>query len=170
MAQIIKAHNTNITSPRVEIEKPCNCRNKQSCPLTGKCQATNIVYRAEIISNNNQQNSKFYIGLSGPNFKQRLASHNTSFNNRSHEKDTELSKYIWKLKDAQTPFKIKWSTVKKTSGYNNILKACSLCMSEKLAICNFKDKSRLLNKRNELVSKCRHENKYILRNFRPPGG
>ena len=39
----------------------------------------------------------------------------------------------------------------------------------KLLICEFHDSSRLINKRSELVSKCRHQNKYILRNFKPNG-
>ena len=170
MAMIIKAHNTKVTSQRVESEKPCNCRSKQDCPLNGRCQETNIVYRAEIVSNNEQQNSKFYIGLTGPSFKDRFANHKTSFKSREYEKDTELSKYIWKLKDLKTPYEIKWSILRKTSGYSNISKSCSLCTSEKLAICDFGDKSKLLNKRNELVSKCRHENKFLLRNFKLPNG
>ena len=35
----------------------------------------------------------------------------------------------------------------------------------KVLICNFKDKERLINKRVDLVSKCRHENKFILLNY-----
>ena len=35
----------------------------------------------------------------------------------------------------------------------------------KSIICNFKDKERLINKRVDLVSKCRHENKFILLNY-----
>ena len=40
-------------------------------------------------------------------------------------------------------------------------KSSSLCLSEKLVICNFRDKDRLVNKRMDLVSKCQHKNKFI---------
>ena len=32
-------------------------------------------------------------------------------------------------------------------------------------VCNFSDKSKLINKRLDLVSKCRNENKYMLKNY-----
>ena len=38
------------------------------------------------------------------------------------------------------------------------------CLDEKLEIA-WADKTRSLNKRSELVSKCRHENKFYLCNF-----
>ena len=41
-----------------------------------------------------------------------------------------------------------------------------LCLAEKLATA-LADKSRAINKRTELVSKCRHENRYYLRNYPP---
>ena len=37
------------------------------------------------------------------------------------KKDTELSKYVWNLKDKNiTNYSIKWSIVKQTSGYNSL--------------------------------------------------
>ena len=60
---------------------------------------------------------------------------------------------------------MKWSILKKSSGYSIISKSYNLCLLEKLVICNFKEKDRLLNKRLDLVSKCRHENKYMLINY-----
>ena len=43
---------------------------------------------------------------------------------------------------------------------------CSLCLHEKLEIVNFEDQDHLLNKRHELISKCRHVNKHLLRNYK----
>ena len=43
---------------------------------------------------------------------------------------------------------------------------CNLCLAEKLEIIKA-DKKRSLNKRTELVSKCRHENRFYLCNFPP---
>ena len=48
--------------------------------------------------------------------------------------------------------------------YSNVSKRCDLCATEKLKIRD-EDKSVSLNKRSELVSKCRHKNKYILASF-----
>ena len=166
MDQIIKAHNNKITNPSETPDKPCNCKIKQSCPLNGACQATNIVYKAEVIDNKDPTNKKTYIGISQPSFKERLSNHKKSFKHKKYEKETELSKYIWRLKETKTKFNIKWSILRRTSGFSNITSSCNLCTSEKLSICNFKDKKNLLNKRNELISKCRHQNKYLLSNLR----
>ena len=47
----------------------------------------------------------------------------------------------------------------------NITKRCSLCLHEKLAIITYPYPDELLNRRSELVTKCRHENKFLLKNF-----
>ena len=98
-------------------------------------------------------------------FKERCYNHNMSFKHRRYESKTELSKYIWNLKDNNAVYDIKWSIHKKTSGYSNTSKRCSLCTAEKIAIITFPNKDKLLNKRTELVSKCRHENKFMLSNY-----
>ena len=56
---------------------------------------------------------------------------------------------------------------KKATEYQNTTGRCNLCVAEKLAIIRA-DKKTSLNKRFELVSKCRHENRYYLCNFPPP--
>ena len=61
---------------------------------------------------------------------------------------------------------LKWSIVKSVPSYSNISKKCLLCLYKKLEIVNFKDQDHLLNKSFELNSKCRHVNKYLLRNFK----
>ena len=48
-------------------------------------------------------------------------------------------------------------------GHSNISKRCDLCLTEKLMIITA-NPDRILNKRSELISKCRHENKFYLRN------
>ena len=62
--------------------------------------------------------------------------------------------------------RIKWSIIKTAPAYNNISKRCTLCLQEKLHIIEFPDQKNLLNRRSELVSKCRHTNKYLLKNFK----
>ena len=86
--------------------------------------------------------------------------------NKKYKTSTALSKYVWKLKDSGKNFRVQWSVHKRAKEYENTTKKCNLCLAEKLAIIQA-DKRSSLNKRTELVSKCRHENKYYLRNFPP---
>ena len=58
-----------------------------------------------------------------------------------------------------------WEAFRTTKTYSNITKRCSLCLHEKLAIITYPYPDEPLNKRSELVTKCRHENKFLLKNF-----
>ena len=121
-----------------------------------------IVYKAKIESNDDfNQLSKVNSGISEAEFRSKYNNRTMSFRNRTHENDSKLSKFIWSLKDQNKKFDIKWSIFKKSSRS----KLCNLCLLKKLVISNFKEKERLLNKWLDLVSKCRHENKYILMNY-----
>ena len=42
---------------------------------------------------------------------------------------------------------------------------CDLCLTEKYIIARA-DQKYLLNKRTEIISKCRHRNKYVLKNIK----
>ena len=63
----------------------------------------------------------------------------------------------WNCKDKirQTP-EISWKIVKSAPAYTNTSKRCVLCQEEKMAIITYPDQAKLLNKRSELISKCRH--------------
>ena len=53
MSNFIKQHNSIIlSSPTKTEERPCNCRNKDNCPLDYSCLKTCIVYRADVIKHN----------------------------------------------------------------------------------------------------------------------
>ena len=82
------------------------------------------------------------------------------------ETSTRLSRHtcLWRLKDGNKPYSIRWCVVRRAASYSNISERCNLCLAEKLKIA-WADKTRSLNKRSELVSKCRHENKFYLGNF-----
>ena len=47
-----------------------------------------------------------------------------------------------------------------------MLDYCKLCLTEKFYIIQFLDDKNLLNKKCELVSKCRHQNKLLLSNLK----
>ena len=87
-----------------------------------------------------------------------------SFRNKGYEKGTELSKHFWYLKDKGEDFTLKWSVAAKASPHIRGSKRCDLCLIEKLLLAKA-DPRTLLNKRSEIVPKCRHRNKFTLKNF-----
>ena len=52
----------------------------------------------------------------------------------------------------------------KAKAYSPVTKRCILCQSKKFHILISKE--RLLNKRNKIISKCRHKNKHKLSNYK----
>ena len=75
-----------------------------------------------------------------------------------------LQLHIWKLKDSNCPYNITWNVVKHATPFRSGAKTCGLCLAEKLQIMQAKP-GPLLNKRSELVSKCRHKAKFLLKNI-----
>jgi hypothetical protein len=160
---IISAHNKSILHPKQK-SFGCNCRVKENCPLNGECLTPKLIYKAEV-SNNTNEEHKFYIGLAETPFKQRYANHTKAFKHSKYELDTELSKYVWRLKTCDITPIIKWSLIKTINSVpkrNN----CKLCLSEKLLIINSLNDKNMLNKRSEFITKCRHLNKFVLKNMK----
>ena len=140
--------------------KTCNCRNPEKCPLHGNCLEKSVIYQAKVTSKNEMET---YVGLTETEFKTRYNNHKTSFNTPSKKNATELSKHIWKLKESNLEYNIEWSIIGKAKPYSNTNKRCSLCIQEKfIIIC--KPNLATLNRRNELISTCRHNNKFLLKN------
>ena len=75
--------------------------------------------------------------------------------------DTELPKHLWNLKDHGFDNNLTWKIHKKASPYQGGSKSCNLCLSKKVSII-CADPDTLLNKGTELISKCRHRNKFLL--------
>ena len=166
MGSIIRKHNSKVaTKDERKSHPPCNCRNKNNCPLQGDCRRSSVVYKCEITTPVTPK--KVYIGLTEQEFKDRWNAHKTSFNNRKYQHSTTLSTYVWQLKDQHNVNpKLKWSIVKQAKGYTNTSKSCALCLQEKFEILKYPSKKELLNKRSELISKCRHSNKFLLANYK----
>ena len=78
---------------------------------------------------------------------------------------TELSKYIWTLKDARKPFRVQWKVLATCKSYDNMSKKCNLYLKEIFFIICRNDLCTL-NKRNELASSCPHRNRFTLKNFK----
>ena len=77
-------------------------------------------------------------------------------------KNTELSKYIWLLKDAKIPYNSKRSIVEKVYGKTKIDR-CPLCLAEKLHLVVYFDDIQLLKKILEFINHFRHQNKLLLK-------
>ena len=128
--------------------------------MDSKCLQKNIIYQATVTRLDN--NSKdTYIGLCSTTFKQRYANHKASFEHNSKRHSTQLSSHIWRLKDQNIPYLLKWRTIKQCKPYSNINKTCQLCLHEKFLII-YRPSMCSLNTRNELATTCRHRKSYLL--------
>ena len=140
-------------------DRMCNCRNKAKCPISGECLKTAVVYEATLQTEETQYQ---YIGLTEHTFKARYNAHKSSFNNENQRLSTELSKKVWELKEQHVPYNLKWTILRHGQPYRGGMRACDLCLTEKLCILTSKHEN-LLNKRREILNKCRHMNKLLLK-------
>ena len=161
MAGILSSHNKKILSEKRDKPDPpsCHCR-KTPCLMSGRCREKMIVYKATVNCNNKAKN---YFGLCETKFKARHYNHVQSFRHRQKSNATELSKYVWSCRDAGYELTNAWSIVCHAKPYQQGDKQCQLCLAKKYSILTA-DPSTTLNKRTELVNKCRHKNKYKLKN------
>ena len=167
MASHIASHNKKILQKSRDLEvqdgRSCNCENPENCPLNGNCLQEAVVYQADVTPETEEEQS--YLGLTEPPFKGRWNDHCTSFRHQKYKSKSKLSSYIWKLQEKQENYQIKWSIIRKSTPYRTGSKKCDLCLWEKYYILN-SDKERFLNKRDEILNKCRHRDKFLLKNFK----
>ena len=158
MSSFINQHNRNILSsqPNSE-ERSCNCIIKNNCTFAGSCLKTCIVYRADVIK---QNETHVYYGTSDRGFKYRYRNHTNSFRNQDYENKTELWKYNWQLKRNGTEFNLNRSIAAYATSYRCGTRRCDLSLTEKYLSARA-NQNNPLNKRTKLISKCRHRNKYI---------
>ncbi len=111
---------------------------------------------------------RFYIGLTSLEFKKRHQNHKSTLNKKEKREATELSKYVWEIKDNKIEHSITWSILTKVSEKSNGRKSCRLCDMEMLKILEHKKKygNRCLNKRKEIANACRHKRKRRLKAWR----
>ena len=158
IGSIISSHNKNILHPK-QTSFGCNCRNKENCLLNGECLTPNIIYRADITTTNEH---KFYYGTSQTTFKLRHNNHSPDIKYVKYQNCTELAKYLWQLKNNNISYDIKWSIASKVYGYANSSQ-CKLCLMEKYWIIKNFNNPNLLNKKSEMMNKCRHQNRILLK-------
>ena len=62
------------------------------------------MYQASVTSS---EGTEHYVGHTDTDFKARFANHKQSLKTEKYSNQTELSKYVWRLKKAKTEYKIK---------------------------------------------------------------
>ena len=97
-------------------------------------------------------------------FKERYGVHKSSFTHQRYKESTGLSSFIWKIKERNLPYRLTFSVVTLAPAYTKESKFCFLCLAEKTSIL-FSDHFSSLNKRSELMGKCRHRQKQLLLNW-----
>ena len=147
-----------------EITRTCSCPSDAECPLDNICLDRDVLYSAKITSDLNNYGTKIYKGICSTTFKERLGNHKKAFNHERYELDSELSKEVWRIKRKGGQFYIKWEKDRNHASYKPETRRCSLCDYEKLAIALYEG-DNLINKRNEIISRCRHRLKYKLKNL-----
>ena len=121
-----------------------------------------VVYVAKVTRLDNFH-QETYTGEHARNFKGRLYAHNTNINNR-HQTGTNLSKYVWKLKDNQPhsiPYEIEWGILGTDKPFNSVTGVCRLCLLEAYFFM-FDEASSTLNTKDEYWSICVHKKYFLL--------
>ena len=148
-----------------EIAK-CNCRDKATSPLKGKCQKECVVYKVEVYSGEpcSGKDKKVYFGSTQGEFKLRYYNHRTSFSHEKYRHSTSLSNYMWgiKKKKGRDPI-LKLEIIKKCRKYKAGDKDCMLCNEEKLAIASYSSRG-MLNQRSEVLNDYKHKRSSLLYN------
>ena len=165
VATIISSHNKAfLQKEATKLDPlPCHCRDKSNCPLDGRCREKSLAYKATVHLSNS--NAMMYYGLCVTAFKSRYYNHLQSLKHRHKASATELSKYIWRCKDAGLNPTVSWEIVRHAPAYNSGNRVCQLCLEEKYQIL-ISNCTNTLNKRSEIINKCRHWTKFKLKNLK----
>ena len=134
MDSMISGHKHNILNPKQK-SFGCNSRKKGSCSLKGEFLTPKVIYRGDV-SNEAKNDQKLYFGLAETTFKEHYNNHKQDVKDIKCQYNTELTKYIWKLKNSNIKYYIQWKVVDKVYGNANST-MYKLCLSEKLWIINY---------------------------------
>ena len=143
VAQVVAKHNAKVIAEKrtkTTAKEGCNCQDKPTCPLPGRCQTAGVVYKANIAPQVLTNNIKVetYTGLTSKTFKKRHYGHDHDIKEeKKDETGTTLSRHIHKLREAGTDFDITWDLLeRRIAGYNPISKQCRLKWMER-DLCEF---------------------------------
>ena len=160
MSQIIKGHNKKIVQKETQETLECNCRVKTDCPLNCDCRKESVIYNVQ------QQpvtRIKFVLDW--------LSSKNRGFMTMSNLLKTSFMPTVvpseviygkWKKKKCNTsPYMGNLTNYESIFQYNKKV----LFMPLQESSDHYLSISGWTIRQSELVTKCRHENKFLLKNF-----
>ena len=130
--------------------------------MNGLCNLNHVVYQGIIYLKENIKDKKTYIRISSTKWKIRYTNYKFSFFHEHLKHQTALSKHFWSLKNKGLTPEIQWSILKKSNTPKCFDSRCNLCLEEKIQIMIYPDPEKLLNKKCELIARCRHRNKFKL--------
>ena len=167
----ISRHNAQrLAADRVQhvAEPRCNCQ-QFPCPIPGgnQCRSVNAVYQATIKVEprpeveNEVEVVHTYVGAT-QDFKERYYGHRSSFSNPAYRTSTTLSKCVWKLKEDNRNFTIRWRIIDRGAAYRPSSKRCNLCLKEKYWII-FHPEMASLNDNSEIWTPCMHRHSTFLK-------
>ena len=122
----------------------------------------NVVYQGVIYPKEDINDRKTYIGISSTKWKIRYGNHKYSFSHEHLKNQTALSKHFWGLKNKGLTPEIQWSILKRSNTPKSFDSRCNLCLEEKMNILLYPEPEKLLNKRSELIARCRLRAKFKL--------
>ena len=164
MKAIINGHNKKVLNVENNQNlRTCNCRNPELCPVNGSCLTPEVMYEATVNSDLPRYETRTYKGITKRIWKERYKEHRQAFNNITKRTDSMLSEEVWRIKDAGGTPEVTWRILQRSKAYTPQSRRCALCLTEKLAIAEHEGRD-ILNKRSEIVAKCRHQFKYQLSN------
>ena len=163
MGSIISGHNHNIINLKQK-SFGYNCKKKDKCLWNDECLTPKVIYRADVQyeANNNQT---FYFGLAEATFKECYNNHKRDVKHIKYRYNTEVTMYIWNLKNNSIMYNIYWNLVDKVYGNANST-MCKLCLTENLWIINHINDNNIINKKSELINKRKHLNKFLLKHVK----
>ena len=163
IAQKINGHNAKVLkADKEQTHKPCNCRNRNECPLPGanlgeNCRVSDVVYEAQLTDSSGNEST--YIGGTSQEIKNRINFHK-SCNRHTHlEKSCELAKKVHEITRNGQTYSIRWRIREKSKSFKAGDKSCRLCISEMYYIL-FESRNNLLN--NLKLAPCLHRKNKLL--------
>ena len=76
--------------------------------------------------------TKNYCRTYEKSFKERYNNHTSSFRSKSRQRGTELSNYIWELKENGENYTIDWLIAMTAHPHTSGMRKCDLCLCENL--------------------------------------
>ena len=131
--------------------------------MDGNYQVNDVVYNCDVTR---PLWIIVYLGLAEGEWKRRFYNNKLSFKYKRYSNKTTLLSYMLHLKiiSSETP-NLKWSVLRCIPPYSNISKKLLLCIYEELELVTYQNQKELLNKRSEILCKCRHTNKFLLEKY-----